>query len=139
MSDWQTIIVRHIVMPSKTAFALREDNGEGVFIPPAVSKTLDLSLSDIVQARLVPNAGRDDTDVPWFCAIATRDMEGIVSVDEVVERLKEYDYPVEASEAEVSSASLQMAYQEGRIVKIVVMPGPKKEKVIMWAADMERV
>jgi len=137
--DLTTIIVTHIVARSKTAFARREDNGEQVFIAPSWTKTLDLQVSDIVQAKLVPNAGEQSSQVPWFAAIVTTDADNIMDPEDVATMLSSYEYPVSAEEAGISSASLQMAYQEGHIVKIVIMPKPHADKVIMWAADMERV
>ena len=53
--EWTTVIITNVVQPSKTAFGVREDNGESVFIPPAVSKTMGLEISDVVLAKLVPN------------------------------------------------------------------------------------
>ena len=50
--EWTTVIITNVVQPSKTAFGVREDNGENVFIPPSVSKTLDLDISDIVFAKI---------------------------------------------------------------------------------------
>lgn len=137
--DLTTIILTHIVVRSRTGFARREDNGEQVFVAPSWVKTLDLTVSDIVQAKLVPNAGDQAGEVPWFAAIVTNDPDGLLDADQVIERLSAFDYPVTAEDAGIPAASLQMAYQDGHIVKVVVMPAPNADKVIMWAADMERV
>lgn len=142
--EWTTVIVTNVVQPSKTAFGVREDNGESVFIPPAVSKTMGLEISDIVLAKLVPNRGMADatskrTPVPWFAPLMARSAEEVMDVAEVKDALKTFDYPVTADEADLPLVALEQAYQQGDIIKIVVMPRPHAERVIMWAADMERV
>jgi hypothetical protein len=142
--EWVTVIITNVVQPSKTAFGVREDNGENVFIPPSVSKTLGLEVSDIVLAKLVPNndqSNRDNTRsrVPWFAPLMARSIDDLMEPDEVKAALLEFDYPVTAEEAEIASAALQQAYQEGKITKIIVMPSPRDERIIMWAADMDRV
>lgn len=142
--EWTTVIITNVVQPSKTAFGVREDNGENVFIPPSVSKTLDLEISDIVFAKLVPNNDQSNrsgsrTPVPWFAPLMARSLDDMVGVDRVKERLEQFEYPVTAEEADLPSAALQQAYQAGDIVKIIVMPSPRADRVIMWAADTDRV
>ena len=142
--EWVTVIITNVVQPSKTAFGVREDNGESVFIPPSVSKTLGLEISDIVLAKLVPNNDQSNrsgsrTPVPWFAPLMARSVEDMVDPDEVKAALDQFEYPVTAEEAGIPSAALQQAYQAGKITKIVVMPSPREDRVIMWAADMDRV
>jgi hypothetical protein len=142
--EWTTVIVTNVVQPSKTAFGVREDNGESVFIPPAVSKTMGLEISDIVLAKLVPNRGAADgigkrTPVPWFAPLMARSADEVMDVAEVKDALNTFDYPVTADEADLPLVALEQAYQQGDIIKIVVMPRPHAERVIMWAADMDRV
>jgi len=142
--EWTTVIVTNVVQPSKTAFGVREDNGESVFIPPAVSKTMGLEISDIVLAKLVPNRGVADgtakrTPVPWFAPLMARSADEVMDVAEVKDALKTFDYPVTSDEADLPLVALEQAYQQGDIIKIVVMPRPHAERVIMWAADMARV
>jgi hypothetical protein len=142
--EWTTVIITNIVQASKTAFGVREDNGEHVFVPPAVSKTLGLEISDIVFAKLVSNndqsnRGGTRSPVPWFAPLMARSIEDLMDVQEVKDTLDVFDYPVTAEEAQVPLSALEQAYQAGEITKIVVMPSPRAERVIMWAADMERV
>lgn len=142
--EWTTVIITNVVQPSKTAFGVREDTGESVFIPPSVSKTLELEISDIVLAKLVPNNDRSNRDnsrapVPWFAPLMARSVDDLMEPDEVHEALLEFEYPVTAQEAGIPSAALQQAYQESKITKIIVMPSPRDERIIMWAADMDRV
>lgn len=142
--EWITVIITNVVQPSKTAFGVREDNGESVFIPPAVSKTMGLEISDVVLAKLVPNRDMSEnagkrTPVPWFAPLMARSVDEVMEPQEVHARLYGFDYPVSAEEADLPLVALEQAYQAGMIVKIVVMPKPHAERVIMWAADMERV
>lgn len=140
--NWQTIIVTNVIEPSRSAFAVREDNGEQVFIPPTVSRACEIEPSDIVLAKLVPNRDRRGIDiqsVPWLAPLVTREDEGMMDADEVKDRLEEYDFPVTADEVEIPLIALQSAHQEGKIVKIVVMPAPKAERIVMWAASMDTV
>lgn len=142
--EWTTVIITNVVQPSKTAFGVRGDNGESVFIPPAVSKTMGLQISDVVLAKLVPNkdmsenAGRR-TPVPWFAPLMARTSDEVMEPDEVRSALDDLEYPVTAEEADVPLVALEQAYQAGKIIKIVVMAIPHAERVIMWAADMDRV
>jgi hypothetical protein len=142
--QWTEVIITNVVPTSKTAFGVREDTGEHVFIPPAVSKTLGLEVSDIVFAKLVPNndqsnRGGSRSPVPWFAPLMARTIEDMMDAQEVKEALEVFDYPVTADEAQVPLSALEQAYHAGEITKIIVMPGPRAERVIMWAADMERV
>lgn len=142
--EWTTVIITNVVQPSKTAFGVREDNGEQVFIPPAVSKTMGLEISDIVLAKLVPNRDLSEnassrTPVPWFAPLMARSGDEVVEPQEVKDALNAFDYPVTAEKAKLPIVALQQAYQEGHIAKIIVMPNPRAERIIMWAADTDRV
>lgn len=141
MMDWVAIIVTNVVQPSKTAFAVRDDNGDQVFVPPAVSKTADLAVSDIVQAKLVPNRNSSDgrSDVPWFAALVTRDTDDLMTPDQVASILSTHEYPMTAEELDIPIVALQQAYQAEMATKVIVMPSPRAERIIMWAADPDRV
>jgi hypothetical protein len=56
------------VIKSGAAFAVREDTGEGVYIPPAIARSADIRLSDCVDARLVKNRQNKASDggTPWL-------------------------------------------------------------------------
>ena len=142
--EWTTVIITNVVQPSKTAFGVREDNGESVFIPPAVSKTMGLEISDIVLAKLVPNRDLSEnagkrTPVPWFAPLMARSGDEVMDPDEVQKWLDDFEYPVSAEEAGLPLVALEQAYQAGKVIKIMVMLKPHAERVIMLAADMERV
>lgn len=142
--EWTTVIITNVVQPSKTAFGVREDNGESVFIPPAVSKTMGLEISDIVLAKLVPNRDLSEnagkrTPVPWFAPLMARSGDDVMEPDEVQKWLDDFEYPVSAEEAGLPLVALEQAYQAGKVIKIMVMPKPHAERVVMWAADIDRV
>lgn len=142
--DWTTIIITNVVQPSKTAFGVREDTGEQVIVPPSVSKTMGLENADIIQAKLVPNIDKDGSrgfknNVPWFAPLVSREAYDEAGLQEAYDNLWGYEYPMTAEDAGVPLAALQELYHQGRIVKIIVMPSPKADKVIMWATSMEKV
>ena len=142
--EWTTVIITNVVQPSKTAFGVREDNGESVFIPPAVSKTMGLEISDIVLAKLVPNRDLSEnagkrTPVPWFAPLMARSGDDVMEPDEVQKWLDDFEYPVSAEEAGLPLVALEQAYQAGKVIKIMVMPKPHADRVVMWAADIDRV
>jgi hypothetical protein len=142
--EWTTVIITNVVQPSKTAFGVREDNGESVFIPPAVSKTMGLEISDIVLAKLVPNRDLSEnagkrTPVPWFAPLMARSGDDVMEPDEVQKWLDDFEYPVSAEEAGLPLVALEQAYQAGKVIKIMVMSKPHAERVVMWAADIDRV
>lgn len=142
--DWTTIIITNVVPNTKTAFGVREDNGEQVIVPPSVSKTMRLENFDIIHAKLVPNIERDGdrgfkNNVPWFAPLVSREAYDEADLQNTYSSLCDYEYPLTAEEAELPLAALQELYQQGRIVKMIVMPTPKADKVIMWATDMEKV
>jgi hypothetical protein len=142
--EWTTVIITNVVQPSKTAFGVREDNGESVFIPPAVSKTMGLEISDIVLAKLVPNRDLSEnagkrTPVPWFAPLMARSGDDVMEPDEVQKWLDDFEYPVSAEEAGLPLVALEQAYQAGKVIKIMVMPKPHAERVVMWAADIDRI
>jgi antitoxin component of MazEF toxin-antitoxin module len=142
--EWTTVIITNVIHPTKTAFAVREDNSEDVFIPPAVSKRLGLEIGDIVLAKIVPNRNMNPNagsrpPVPWIAPLMARTHEDVLPPQSVKAALSPFEYPVTAEEAELPLVALEQAYQAGDIVKVIVMPSPRAERVIMWAADMDRV
>lgn len=142
--DLQTIIVTNVLPNSKTAFAVLEDSGEQVIIPPRVSQTVGLEIGDIVSAIIVPNINPPERDpskppVPWFAPTVVRVAEDMVTPDEVYEALWGYEYPVTAEEAGLSLMSCQQAYQQGRIVKVVAMERPQAKPIIMWCSEVDKL
>lgn len=142
--EWTTVIVTNVIHPTKTAFAIREDNSENVFIPPAVSKRMNLEIGDIVLAKIVPNRNMNPNaasrpPVPWIAPLMARTTEEVMDPVMVKAALSVFEYPVTAQEAEVPLVALEQAYLAGMAVKIIVMPNPRAERVIMWAADMDSV
>lgn len=139
--QYTTVIVTNMIA-SKAAFAVREDTGEQVYIPASVSRAVELSVIDVVLAKIVPNRdhhGQINGQVPWLAAIVSRSNEDFIPPEEVEDALDKFDYPVTAEEAGVPLMALQNAHHYGKAVKVVVIPNPKADKVIMWAKDVDRV
>lgn len=148
MSDQEnkfvTIIVTNVLLDTRTAFAVREDNGDQVIIAPRVSRAVRLEAGDIVSASIVPNVNPPQRDpdrppVPWFAPTVARVAQDIMTPDEVRARLEGFDYPVTADEADLPLIALQQAYQQGRIVKVVAKERPSAQPVLMWCNDLERL
>lgn len=53
------------MLESGTAFAVRSDNGEHVFIPASVSARAGLGIGDTATATIIPNRQHEDR-TPWF-------------------------------------------------------------------------
>lgn len=53
------------MLDTGTAFALRSDTGEQVFIPASVSTRASLSIGDTATATIIPNHEHGDR-TPWF-------------------------------------------------------------------------
>lgn len=136
--DQVTLIVTNVLEPSKSAFAVRKDNGEQVFIPSVVSKACGLEPTQIVKGKLVPNR-HNSADVPWMAPIILPTEESIETPQVVFNALDRFDYPVTADEAGLSLFSLQNAHQEGKAVKLIVKARPEDKAVLYWAASMDKV
>ena len=140
----RTIIVQNVLPNTKTAFAVLEETGEQVVVPPSVSKIVNLEIGDIVSAIIVENINPPERDpskppVPWFAKAVVRVAEDMVSPDEVYEVLCAYEYPVTAEEAELPIMACQQAYQQGRIVKVVAMERPQAKPIIMWCSEVDKL
>ena len=148
MSDQEnklvTIIVTNVLYDTKTAFAVREDNGEQVIIAPRVSKAVGLEAGDIVSAIIVPNVNPPQRDpdrppVPWFAPTVARVAQDLRTPQEVYDVLWQFEYPVTAEEAELPMIALQQAYQQGKIVKVVAFEKPNVKPIIMWCNSVEKL
>ena len=148
MSDQEknlvTIIVTNVKYDTKTAFAVREDNGEQVIIAPSVRIAVGLEAGDVVSALIVPNVNPPQRDpsrppVPWFAPTVARVAEDLMSPQQVYDELWGYEYPVTAEEAELPIIALQQAYQHGKIVKVVAKVKPSAPPIIMWCSDEDKL
>lgn len=68
------------ILESGTAFGMREDTGESVFIPSSVSRAARLHKGDSIECKLLPNTHQPEK-TPWFAVQAHNDDD----VEEVVE------------------------------------------------------
>lgn len=137
MTDYHVLIVTNI-LPTASAFAVRSDTGDQVFIPASVSKACDIKHGQVIKGMLVPNK-HDSQDVPWMCPVVVPSDETLQSPEEVYSALDAFDYPVTADEAGVSLFSLQNAHAEGKAVKLIVKENPEAKAVLFWASKMDKV
>jgi hypothetical protein len=143
-SQLVTIMVTNVLFDTKTAFALREDNGEQVIIAPSVSRAVGLEAGDIVSALIVPNVNPPQRDpsrppVPWFARTVARVAQDLMTPQEVYDALEANEYPMTAEEAGLPLIALQQAYQHGRVVKVIVKEKPNAQPVIMWCNSMDKL
>lgn len=137
MSEHYVLIVTNI-LPTASAFALRSDNGEQVFIPASVSKACELKNGQVVKGMIVPNR-HDSADVPWMCPVIIPTNDDVQTAQDVHRALDAFDYPVTAEEAGVGLFSLHCAHAEGMAVKMIVKENPSSKPVMYWAASMDKV
>ena len=71
------------MLATKTAFGVRTDDGSQVFIPASISAAIDLRVSDMVMALLVPNHLAPEK-TPWV-AINIRPKEPVATPEPKIE------------------------------------------------------
>lgn len=141
------------VLSTKTAFALRADTGEQVFIPSAVSHAANLQPSDTVRATVVPNTHYPDK-TPWFAVRIERDapVPELSVQSSLDERITEYldAQPAYATTSEVAEEfgvdttiagnALNRVFRRGRIARADVYSKPDQQRAsfCMWAANANR-
>ena len=138
------------VLESGSAFGLRSDNGEQVFIPASVSIGSGLRINDIVNAIIVPNSYQPEK-TPWFVVKIIGE-----SIDEHIEgddndmliTLDKFEYASTEELAdelgvEVDEAhnTLTKMFNAGRLTKAhVYQVVEAKSKVVstLWAVELSR-
>lgn len=71
MIEHNVEIVVHHKLPSDTSFAVRKDNGEGVFVSSNIVKRNNMEIGASYYATLVPNANSEHVSrTPWFVTFA---------------------------------------------------------------------
>lgn len=135
------ITISNVIPATKTAFGIREDNGESVFVPASVSRAMGLAKGDTVQAKLAPNRQPSATarePIKWAAIAATSDFGADIDVEAVRAALSGFDYPVRAEEAGVDITALEVAHRLGEVVKVVASQSPTAPKVVMWTDSMDK-
>lgn len=137
MTAHHKIIVTNI-LPTGSSFAVKEETGEQIFIPAAVSKAADLHIGMSANAMLIPNRHESD-NVPWMAPIILPSKVDIETPDAVFKKLDEFEHPVTAEESGISIFSLQNAHTVGKIVKLIAKESPDAKAVLYWSASMDKV
>jgi hypothetical protein len=144
------------VLSTNTAFAMRQDTGEQVFIPSAVAHAAQLKPTDTVTAHLVPNINHPEK-TPWFAVHISRDGDSAPepkgppekSLDE---RIAEYieGQTLYATTSEVADEfsvdttiagnALNRLFRQGKIARADVYSKPEQQRVsfCLWAKDAAR-
>jgi hypothetical protein len=145
------------VLSTQTAFGMRADNGEQVFIPSAVAHAAKLQPTETVTAHVVPNTHYPDK-TPWFAIRIEREGD-LVPTQPVAQpettiddRIADYiaGEPLYATTAEVAeqfsidttlaSRALNRLFKQGRVVMASVHSKPDQQRAsfCLWAKDANR-
>lgn len=138
------------VLSSGTAFGVRTDTGEQVFIPANVSQSVDLAVGDMDTAMLITNTLHPDK-TPWFAlridrAATTAAIIPAAPTKTLDEKVREFVYASQyVTTAEVAEAmgvetatagnSLARLFRDGCVAKADVFARPDQERAsfCMWA------
>jgi len=151
MNESTTIFCKSII-PSGSAFGIRMDTGDSVFIPSAVTESSCLREGEIVEAVLVPNKDRTST-TEWFAVRVSRTAEqeppkpklAMTIDDRAYNTIKISDgYLTTAEMAELLGTDTTIAhnallrlYNQGKIAKADVYGsgGQSRPSFCLWAAS----
>jgi len=141
------------VLATNTAFAVRADTGEQVFVPSAVAHAAQLQVGDIVRATVVPNTHYPEK-TPWFAIRVERDapVPALIAQDSLDQRIVEYldVQPAYATTSEVAEEfnvdttiagnALNRVFRRGQAVRADVYSKPDQQRAsfCLWAANTSR-
>lgn len=154
MADNNVEIIIHHKLPSDTSFAVRKDNGEGVFVSSNVVKRANMQVGSSYIANLVPNADHQHSQrTPWFVIFA-KEVDDVdeplqapeVSFDDLAKMCRnQIVYDGHQTTAEVASAlgasvesvgaALMSLHAEGKIARADVYKSStqKRASFRIWA------
>ena len=142
----ETIFVTNAIGTGSTFAVTAGDQPSQVYIPASIAIACELKIGGSYTATLVPNAHENSNKTPWLCVriedaqeVADPTQRRAQSVSEVVERLDEYEWPVERHVAGLSKDDLNAAWEAGEIVKVEARQGPDGVLHVLWTNDMEKV
>jgi len=139
----EVIYITNSIESGSTFAVTADDEPSQVYVPASIAKACELEVGLAYSAVLVPNLHTNAEKTPWLC-VSIRGRENALdptpapaqSVSDVVERLAEYDCPVDAYEIGCSEADLEAAWQQSKIVKVEARQGPDGVLHVLWAADL---
>ena len=139
-----------------TSFAIREDNGESVFVPSTIANRVNLQIGDSVNAKLVANAKLPEK-TPWFAVrVDPASSEGTtppVKNDDLKSRVRDVIYgsktyftlddvceelSIPLAQGSVVDEALSELFQNGTVCRaaIELRPGSDVGEVL-WASSVE--
>lgn len=145
------------VLDTNTAFAVRADTGEHVFIPSSVALGAKIQISDTLIAHIVPNAVHPEK-TPWFAIRATREGSPVVapaekppfvSIDDkiadYIDRQGQYATTAEVAadfdiDTTLASNALTRLFKQGRVARADVHARPDQQRpsFCLWANNTYR-
>jgi len=142
----ETIFVTNAIGTGSTFAVTAGDQPSQVYIPASIAIACDLKIGGSYTATLVPNAHENANKTPWLC-VRIEDAQEVPdptqrraqSVSEVVDRLAEYEWPVDRYVAGLSKDDLNAAWEAGEIVKVEARQGPGGVLQVLWTNEMEKV
>ena len=142
----ETIFVTNAIGTGSTFAVTAGDQPSQVYIPASIAIACELKIGGSYTATLVPNAHENANKTPWLC-VRIEDTQEVPdptqrpaqSVSEVVERLAEYEWPIDRYSAGLSKDDLHAAWEAGQIIKVEARQGPDGVLQVLWTDDMEKV
>jgi len=142
----ETIFVTNAIGTGSTFAVTAGDQPSQVYIPASIAIACELKIGGSYTATLVPNAHENSNKTPWLCVRIDDTQEApdptqrrAQSVSEVVDRLAEYEWPIDGYSAGLSKDDLNAAWEAGEIVKVEARQGPDGVLQVLWTDDMEKV
>lgn len=142
------------MLDSNTAFGMRADNGEQVFIPANVASRAGIKVGDTLTATIIPNHRQPDK-TPWFAVFidpvgpplpsAPKPLAEPASLDDrIVEAIVTHDsaYHTTAEVADMvvvdtttASNALNRLFKQGRLARADVYNKPDQQRpsFCLWA------
>lgn len=142
------------VLSTNTAFAMRQDTGDQVFIPSAVAHAARLKPTDVVIAHIVPNTHHPEK-TPWFAVHISREGDSAPEPKATPEkslddRIADYieGQTLYATTSEVADEfsvdttiagnALNRLFRQGRVARAEVFSKPDQQRAsfCLWAKDV---
>ena len=142
------------VLSTNTAFAIRADNGEQVFIPSAVAHAARLKPTEEAIAHIVPNTHHPEK-TPWFAIHIVRDdavkpEPNLTPEKSLDDRIADYieGQTLYATTSEVADEfsvdttiagnALNRLFRQGRVARADVFSKPDQQRAsfCLWAKDV---
>lgn len=132
------------ILPTKTAFGIRSDNGEQVFIPSTVTTASGLEVNDLVTAMIVPNKHHAER-TPWFAVSVEKGQKTEPDLDKrILSFVGSTSYVATSEVVEefnidsiTASTTLNRLFRQGKLAKADVYASADQARVsfCLWAVN----